>query len=65
MPTSITYSKADGIDRNEPGVAADLLELLARGQAAWHADGAPARAHPRRRRAGAEVDGVLEASAQP
>jgi len=32
VPTSITYSKADGIDRNEPGVAADLLELLARGK---------------------------------
>jgi len=38
MPTSITYSTADGIDRNEPGGAADLLDLLAGGRPAWHRD---------------------------
>ena len=40
MATSITYSTADGIDRNEPGAAADLLDLLAGGHPAWHADAA-------------------------
>jgi len=45
MATSITYSTADGIDRNEPGAAADLLDLLAGGHPAWHADAA-CREHP-------------------
>ena len=38
MPTSITYSTADGMDRNEPGVAAGLLDLLASWKPAWHRD---------------------------
>jgi WhiB family redox-sensing transcriptional regulator len=38
MATSIRYSQADGVDRNGPGAAADLLDLLARGKPAWHAD---------------------------
>ena len=40
MPTSITYATADGMDRNEPGAAADLLDLLVWGKPAWHADAA-------------------------
>ena len=40
MATTITYSMADGIDRNEPGVAGGLLDLLARAKPAWHADAA-------------------------
>ncbi len=40
MPTPIIHSLADGVDRNEPGVAAGLLDLLARGTPAWHADAA-------------------------
>jgi len=45
MPTSITYSQADSIDRNGPGAAADLLDLIAGGKPAWHADAA-CREHP-------------------
>jgi len=45
MPTSISHAQADGVDRNEPGAAADLLELLATGKPAWHAD-ASCREHP-------------------
>jgi len=45
MPTSIRYSRADGLDRNEPGVAAGLLDLIASGTPAWHADAA-CKEHP-------------------
>ena len=45
MPTAIRYAQADGIDRNEPGVAADLLDLIAGGRPAFHADAA-CREHP-------------------
>lgn len=45
MPTSIRYSQADGIDRNEPVGAGDLLDLLAGGKPAFHADAA-CREHP-------------------
>ena len=40
VPTSISYVQADGIDRNEPGVAAELLDLIAGGKPAFHADAA-------------------------
>jgi len=45
VPTSISYSTADGMDRNEPGGAAGLLDLLVWGKPAWHADAA-CREHP-------------------
>jgi len=38
VATSIRYSQADGVDRNEPDGAADLLDLLAGGRPAWHRD---------------------------
>jgi len=45
VPTSITYATADSIDGNEPGGAADLLDLLASGHPAWHRD-ASCKEHP-------------------
>jgi len=45
MPTSITYSKADGVDRNGTGAAAELLDLIAGGRPAFHAD-ASCKEHP-------------------
>ena len=45
MPTSISYTQADGLDRNEPGVAAGLLDLVARSTPAWHKRAA-CREHP-------------------
>ena len=44
-PLSISYTQADAIDRNGPGGAADLLDLLAGGKPAWHADAA-CKEHP-------------------
>ena len=45
VPTSITHTQATGIDRNEPAGAAALLDLLASGHPAWHADAA-CKEHP-------------------
>ena len=39
MPVSIQHSLAEGVDRNEPGVASALLDLLTH-RPAFHADAA-------------------------
>ncbi len=40
MPTTITHSLADGVDRNEPGAASALLDLLAGLRPEWQQDAA-------------------------
>jgi len=44
VATTISHSKADSIDRPEPGASA-LLDLLVWGKPAWHADAA-CKEHP-------------------